>query len=295
MKMGFPLGCGQCLPCRINRRREWTLRLILESTEHTDMSFVTLTYDEENLPKDGSLVPGQVSLFVRYLRRYLKKQKFDSKIRYYAVGEYGDKSMRPHYHIALFGYPSCCFGYSRRLDCSCVNCSTLRKIWKKGGVHLGNLTKDSIQYICQYVTKKITKTRQFPDLVPEFSRMSLKPAIGYKGVQFMIDYFNTELGQLYLQEHGDIPHTLRFGSKVYPLGRYLKAHIKSELGLPTTLTRDQKNNLKKEYDSFVIDHYNLDPVLNQGLSGKDVYVSNFDQEFTNLENRLKIFSKGSVL
>ena len=94
-------GCGQCIPCRIGKRRLWTHRILLESFTHDYNSFVTLTYDESHLPEDGGLNHGHVQKFLKLLR----KKVAPAKVRYFVVGEYGEKSGRPHYHLALFGFP----------------------------------------------------------------------------------------------------------------------------------------------------------------------------------------------
>jgi len=92
-------GCGQCMPCRFNRRRLWTARLLLEATQHENKSFITLTYNDKNAPKDHSLDPSHYKNFIKRLRKAI----YPKKIRYYLVGEYGDHTQRPHYHAALFG------------------------------------------------------------------------------------------------------------------------------------------------------------------------------------------------
>jgi len=168
-----PAGCGQCMPCRINRRRLWTHRMMLESYKHAENSFLTLTYDDEHLPARGSLDPSHTQKWLKRFRKAIAPRK----VRFYLVGEYGDQSQRPHYHAALFGVGP---------DGIVVNneyCSVpdiVSRTWGKGHVMLGSLTSASAQYICGYVTKKMT-SKFDPRLngrYPEFARMSRRPGIG---------------------------------------------------------------------------------------------------------------------
>ena len=102
------VGCGQCIHCRANRRREWVLRILLELEKHEFNTFLTLTYDDVHLPADQSLKTEHLTNFFKRLR-----YKVDYPIRYYAVGEYGEETERPHYHVALFGHPNCQYGRTR--------------------------------------------------------------------------------------------------------------------------------------------------------------------------------------
>lgn len=88
------------MSCRIIRRRKWQNRLLLEAMLADKTAFITLTYDEESLPKDKSLKPKHLKAFIKALRKKLNP----IKLRYYAVGEYGFEKNRPHYHIAAFFY-----------------------------------------------------------------------------------------------------------------------------------------------------------------------------------------------
>ncbi|AXL14883.1 replication initiator protein [Microviridae sp.] len=109
MKCGYPVDiggnlhpCGRCMPCRINTKRMWTGRIIGESVAYKNNStFLTMTYDEEHKPKDNSLS-------FRDLQGYLKRLRSGSlgELRYFAVGEYGDKTARPHYHAIIFNAPA---------------------------------------------------------------------------------------------------------------------------------------------------------------------------------------------
>ena len=101
----YKLPCGKCLPCRLNRTAEWTTRMLYELKSWRCASFVTLTYNDENLPiaENGrsTLVKKDVQLFMKRLRKYSGRE-----LKYYAVGEYGsvEKTHRPHYHLIIFGF-----------------------------------------------------------------------------------------------------------------------------------------------------------------------------------------------
>ena len=93
------LPCGQCCACRLNKSRDWATRCVLEAKMHDENCFITLTYNDENLPKDYGLCKEDLTLFFKRLRK-----NTGEKIRYYAAGEYGDLYGRPHYHACLFGW-----------------------------------------------------------------------------------------------------------------------------------------------------------------------------------------------
>jgi len=150
----FP--CGQCMPCRINRRRLWSNRILLESCKHEKSAFLTLTYAPEFLPENGSLQPRHLQLFLKRLRKELSPHK----IRFFAVGEYGDQTWRPHYHLAVFGIDA-------------FSTDIVRRCWGMGHVMVGDLSRASAAYIAQYCTKKLT-SKDDPRLEgrhPEFTRM----------------------------------------------------------------------------------------------------------------------------
>lgn len=225
-------GCGQCMPCRFNRRRIWAHRIMLEAALHADNTFVTLTYDDNYLPKDGSVVPEHFQTFLKRLRASIAPVR----IRFYGVGEYGDKSGRPHYHAALFGYPNCRYGQSRFTGQSvrcCEQCNRIRDTWGMGNVLLGSLGVDSAQYIAGYVTKKLSNAND-PEAAkwlngrhPEFARMSLRPGIGCYAMDDVADVlmkFNLDVSQ------GDVPSTLRHGRRALPLGRYLVGKLRERIG-----------------------------------------------------------------
>lgn len=228
--------CGQCVPCRIRKRREWTHRIMLEAGLYSDNAFYTLTYDSENVPEDGSLVPSHTQDWLKRLRKAWEPHK----VRYYLVGEYGDESFRPHYHVALFGYPHCARGRTLRFFNStrpdwrrcCDWCRVIGDTWGFGDIDGGMLENDSAQYVAGYVVKKMTRTddARLRGRWPEFARMSLRPGIGYHAmheVASQLMRFNLDTTQ------GDVPVALRHGEKKQlPLGRYLRGNLRQMIGKP---------------------------------------------------------------
>lgn len=96
----YTLNCGVCLYCQQQYSKGWATRLMLESKLHNESCFVTLTYNDANLPYNNSLQKRDVQLFIKRLRKKLAPKK----IRYFLTGEYGGRKGRAHYHLVIFGY-----------------------------------------------------------------------------------------------------------------------------------------------------------------------------------------------
>lgn len=128
--------------------------------------FLTLTYDEEHIPKDFSLHKKDVQGFFKRLRSYLA-YKDDRVIKYYCCGEYGehkdptrpDKNHgRPHYHLIIFGVDPY-DDNDRKLVIEawqhrCEDWQFDRSRGKKSAIQ--NVTPQDIEYVTGYVQKKLT-------------------------------------------------------------------------------------------------------------------------------------------
>lgn len=188
--------CGQCTYCRVNRRREWAARLLYEYKFSDGGLFLTLTYSDDNLPANASLDKNAISSFMKRLRDRLKPRK----IRFYGVGEYGDVSSRPHYHLFLYNV---CI---EDKDCI-VAC------WPLGMVHFGAISIHSANYIAGYVVKKMTnpKDDRLNGRYPEYSRQSTKPGIGYGIVEPLIKKLtSTDHGIKLLNNLSDVTHSVYY-------------------------------------------------------------------------------------
>lgn len=229
----LPCGCGQCLPCRINRKRLWVHRLLLESVSHASSCFVTLTYNTDTLPSGSTLIKSDPQ---KWLKR-LRKAVAPTKLRYYLVGEYGDQSFRPHYHAAIFGLDPLVAGGPDGMA------GLVQSTWAKGHTYVGDLSPQSASYICGYVTKKMTKSDD-PRLngrLPEYSRMSLRPGIGAPAMEVVATSFG-DAHLEYLRTNMDVPNVLQHGKKKMPLGRYLKSILRQNLGYGRKSTDEALQN-----------------------------------------------------
>lgn len=191
--------CGQCIGCRLEKSRQWAIRCSLESQLYQNSYFLTLTYDDEHLPRGGTLVPEDLQKFLKKLRRYIEYHGSSEKIRFFACGEYGDNFCRPHYHSIVYNID---IPDLRRFSTSFngdiyYTSEIINKIWGHGYVIIGQVTFESCAYVARYVTKKITGDQaetHYQGRQPEFVRMSRRPGIGsawldqYKSDVYPHDY-----------------------------------------------------------------------------------------------------------
>lgn len=219
-------GCGQCMPCRINRRRLWTGRIMYETHLHSAASFWTFTYDEEHVPRDRSVSVREFQSLIKRIRYFA-----GVPVRFYGGGEYGDQTWRPHYHCGLFGLPP--------------DSEAVKKAWTSGFSHSGDLTPESASYLASYCTKRMT-SREDPRLAgrnPEFARMSLRPGIG-AGFMASVATAVKKSGGI-LTEDGDVFGVGRAGNRLWPFGRYLQGRLRQELGFDASTPEGVKERVQR--------------------------------------------------
>lgn len=169
--------CGECIGCRMQQRKQWAVRCLHEKRLHQQSAFVTLTYGDAYLPKDGSLRLRDLQLFMKRLRSVRP-----TGLRFFACGEYGDTTKRPHYHVLLFNTD---FPDMRRARLSpsgqpLYKSSELDGLWPVGDNLIGTVDNRSCAYVAGYVMKKVGSTEDYGIREPEFRVMSRRPGLGYK-------------------------------------------------------------------------------------------------------------------
>lgn len=228
--------CGQCLFCRINFKRDWLSRMLLEAACHESNQFLTLTYDDPSLPdtvgegpidydaitsdnlsvvkQAGSLFPPDLTLFFKKVRKFLGNNPEFGTLRYFAVGEYGELRGRPHYHVLAFGLS--------------MLPHDLARIWSRGKVHIGEIEHASIEYCIAYAIKYREKNKLLVEVRrhPEFTVSSTNPGLGALAIgELRESIFRTPPlpDGNYL-----IPDSFRLMGKEYPIPRYIRRALEDE-------------------------------------------------------------------
>lgn len=159
-----------------------------EAQAHEHNAFLTLTYSDERLPANWGLHYPHVQSFFKRVRKEI------GPMRHFTVGEYGPKTLRPHYHVALFGQD---FSQDRKHWRTSPHgfpvwkSETLDRLWPHGHHEIGMLGPESAAYVARYCTQKINgpmavehyrrtnvRTGEQWQVEPDFAHMSLKPGIG---------------------------------------------------------------------------------------------------------------------
>lgn len=186
--------CGKCIGCRLDQSAAWSQRCMLEAQYHDSNYFLTITYDDEHLPKSeytdentgevlqfNTLVKRDWQLFIKALRRRLETLN-RPPVRFFMCGEYGTTTLRPHYHAIIFGLVLDDLVPYKRTSRGDVlyNSPFLDDIWKKGYIVVGSVTPESCGYTARYCTKKAYQSNDVyldHNIQPEFTLMSRRPGI----------------------------------------------------------------------------------------------------------------------
>lgn len=238
--------CGRCIGCRLEKSRAWALRCMNEAQLHENNIFITLTYSEENLPKNHSLDKSHFQKFMKDLRSKIdyniltgnKESKIDAlrSPRYYHCGEYGDTNLRPHYHAILFGIDFLDKEkHTKKETYQLYTSKTLEELWGKGHCLIGDVTFDSAAYVARYTLKKITGNEaeenyqrystndgEIFKIEPEYCTMSRNPGIGkewYK--KYKNDLYNKD----HITVNGKPVKAPRYYDKLFELDENKKYRI----------------------------------------------------------------------
>ncbi|WNK12887.1 MAG: replication initiator protein [Microvirus sp.] len=151
--------CGRCRGCRLRRKQSWVGRLRLELMQSETARFLTLTYAQN----PGELQKEDLQLFLKRYRYHY------GSFRYFAVGEYGGRTGRGHWHLIMFNQKPETMGHWKN-----------NQAWAHGYSYDGNVTVNAMAYVAGYCLKKPD-----PYGYPTQTYQSLKPGIGFKSIYQM--------------------------------------------------------------------------------------------------------------
>lgn len=159
-KGGHQVPCGKCETCRARQVSSWSFRLMQHYKKCSSAYFLTFTYDTQHVPITPhgymSLCKRDIQLFFKRLRK-AHNGSGKTQIKYYAVGEYGSHTKRPHYHVILF---------NSHID-------KIQPAWKLGAIHYGTVNEASCGYTLKYMFKKgQIPAHKNDDRIVEFALMS---------------------------------------------------------------------------------------------------------------------------
>lgn len=238
IKDGIELPCGKCYPCKERRISGWSFRLQIEAERSCSALFVTLTYDTDQVPITSN---GFMTLAKKDLQNWFKThRKFDTrnKIKYYAVGEYGGKTDRPHYHVIMFN----------------ADKEWIPLTWNKGSVFIGDLTPASAAYTLKYISKqsRIPKHKN-DDRIPEFSLMSKKLGDNYINPAQIKWHKADKTKRLYigLKDGKKIAMPRYYKDKIYSNAEklYINLQIQKQITTDYQKLSEQKKLAKDKKDS----------------------------------------------
>lgn len=221
--------CTSCRGCIQAHAQAWAFRCHLEATQHLHTTFTTLTYDQEHLP--WTLAIRDLQLFLKSLR-----QRAAAPLRFFASGEYGTRTQRPHYHVLLFGIDTMGATGARMVQDS----------WGRGQTKSDPVTPARIAYVAGYTDKKTTD--RFLEVAkcdpetgevwqPPFINMSRKPGLGSHAKQYKDSW------RLF---------AVHDGNKL-PVPRYLHQAWRD------TATEEQLQELQSEKEAFLLNRDNSIP------------------------------------
>lgn len=253
--------CRKCLPCLHRRQQEWIARLTEHLRQFENNYFVTLTYNDENVPADENGLMCFDSKRIIKLHRDIRKRyqtgrfrlppvsdiydlpeylelPLNQKISYYVTSEYCPTSThRPHYHAVY---------YNTGVDQSTFEL-LIRSLWPDGFITVYPAYEGAAGYISKYLVKDVLEEKSYLDEFQASPISIMSKGLGVSYVQRMYEYHNQDpYNRQYYQFHGE--------KKV--LGRYYKKKLFSDEVRERNAEVFERNtmDLRGKYDSLRLEH-----------------------------------------
>ncbi len=212
--------CGKCPKCRRDRQNAWVHRLTAEQKDSKSSAFITLTYEDPPLSFNGhqTLNPKHLTNFWKRLRKQNFVNNESDKIKYFAVGEYGTKFLRPHYHAIVYNINPKLLQHNDKIQ----------QIWSHGSVDIAQSSPASQRYTIGYIMHDTWQpTQDDDDRTPQFQRQSKNLGLGYLTPSMVAYHIAHQL-----------PIITQPGGKILKMPRYYKEKI---------FSKNERKKMAEEY------------------------------------------------
>lgn len=283
MKMYVP--CGWCKNCLMQRKSEWAMRMQHELLYWKNASFITLTYDDQNLPMSEKNIywPTLRKTDLQKSIKRIRKEIYPKKIKYYMCGEYGPKTQRPHYHGIIYG-----LDYIKDVEVIIRNWDMCD--WNEERIEksIQSVNYDACSYVAEYVLKKIND-RDDEEYGPTGREKPFRIQSNGLGKQFAIEEKNRIINNKL---------TSRGVAKTVPR-YYLKVHGMKACDI---IPENERLNREADKNFKILGVHNTNVEL-YGSSNVAYWRSlhyyikrqKDKQRDRNLQSRLKIYSEHKIL
>lgn len=237
--------CGTCDGCRADQAREWAIRMMHEAQGWAENCFITLTYADRVEKADHCLI-APTQLHKKDLQDFFKRLRKKYKFRYFACGEYGTETRRPHYHAVIFGQDF--HAASISLQDNLYNNLDLERTWGHGHVVCAPADPATFSYVAGYCAKKIGDS-------DTFNIASTVPPLGF---------------EWYLKNHRDLINTghVIFNERKFPIPKaYFRFDNSNKLSFIYGDLQAVKDQRKKMINEKI-------PLTYQQLDSKQLHVKN---------------------
>lgn len=277
----IPVPCGKCPDCLMRRANSWAFRL-MQDYKHVDNGyFLTFTYADDQAVRSKN---GYLNLNKKHFQDFMKRLRksyayrainpltgrakwfYDKvpNIKYFACGEYGSKTERPHYHAVMFN----------------VDLDKVEKAWTKGGIYSGTVTYESVFYVIKYMHKgNLIPKHQYDDRLPEFQLFSKGIGKSYLNDP-VIEYHKADLKRMYVTFPGGYkkPMPRYYRERIYDeKQRHIQAHLAQEMVL---------ENERKSMQDYASRNGSTDLYYRSQAESKRAALKNFRKNLDNTRNTL---------
>lgn len=249
--------CGRCPACIMSYSQEWRIRLKEHDKVARNAFFVTLTYNDDNLPlavgtnfhDDKVVCPSiskvDVQKFLKRLRKSISEITDDKSFKYYIVSEYGPTTLRPHYHGIFFDLP--CFSKDSQIQRSQV-CKLIDRSWNLGFVRVDPVTEGRISYVTKYISCITELPKEY---TPPFRLISKGLGANYLESQSRKDWHREHLACYYPDGNRKCRLPRYYKDKIFDDAMKYEIRLQGFERRVEQLEKDIQSAKEKGYDNFV--------------------------------------------